>query len=114
MGRNNCNLYFPTVSSHCSHPRTMRPNLRRFIHTSSDLIQLSCLINRANMPDKASEEKANLAKKLAEQRAKGLEGIPTTAKVRHTIAFIDHVNKYYNILIITITIIIFFFLFLTS
>ncbi|KAM8913691.1 dihydropyridine-sensitive L-type skeletal muscle calcium channel subunit alpha-1-like isoform 2-T2 [Spinachia spinachia] len=37
---------------------------------------------RANMPDKASEEKANLAKKLAEQRAKGVEGIPTTAKLR--------------------------------
>lgn len=34
------------------------------------------------MPDKTSEEKANLAKKLAEQRAKGIEGIPTTAKVR--------------------------------
>lgn len=44
------------------------------------------------MPDKVSEEKANLAKKLAEQRAKGVEGIPTTAKVRHTRAFIDHVN----------------------
>ncbi|KAF1391159.1 hypothetical protein PFLUV_G00039030 [Perca fluviatilis] len=37
---------------------------------------------RANMPDKASEEKANLAKKLAEQRAKGVEGIPTTAKLK--------------------------------
>lgn len=36
---------------------------------------------RENMPDKTSEEKANLAKKLAEQRAKGVEGIPTTAKV---------------------------------
>lgn len=35
------------------------------------------------MPDKTPEEKANLAKKLAEQRAKGVEGIPTTAKVRH-------------------------------
>lgn len=35
------------------------------------------------MPDKTSEEKANLAKKLAEQRAKGVEGIPTTAKVKH-------------------------------
>lgn len=51
------------------------------------------------MPDKATEEKANLAKKLAEQRAKGIEGIPTTAKVSHPI--IDHVNKscstnYYN------------------
>lgn len=34
------------------------------------------------MPDKTSEEKANLAKKLAEQRAKGAEGIPTTAKVK--------------------------------
>lgn len=34
------------------------------------------------MPDKTSEEKANLAKKLAEQRAKGVEGIPTTAKVK--------------------------------
>ncbi|KAM7402813.1 hypothetical protein PAMP_018024 [Pampus punctatissimus] len=34
------------------------------------------------MPDKASEEKANLAKKLAEQRAKGVEGIPTTAKLK--------------------------------
>uniref|UniRef100_A0A3Q1C390 Voltage-dependent L-type calcium channel subunit alpha n=1 Tax=Amphiprion ocellaris TaxID=80972 RepID=A0A3Q1C390_AMPOC len=37
---------------------------------------------RANMPDKASEEKSNLAKKLAEQRAKGVEGIPTTAKLK--------------------------------
>ena len=37
---------------------------------------------RANMPDKAAEEKAFLAKKLADQRAKGIEGIPTTAKVR--------------------------------
>uniref|UniRef100_A0A8C4GLP4 Voltage-dependent L-type calcium channel subunit alpha n=1 Tax=Dicentrarchus labrax TaxID=13489 RepID=A0A8C4GLP4_DICLA len=37
---------------------------------------------RANMPDKVSEEKANLAKKLAEQRAKGVEGIPTTAKLK--------------------------------
>ena len=36
------------------------------------------------MPDKTAEEKANLAKKLAEQRAKGAEGIPTTAKVKHT------------------------------
>lgn len=35
------------------------------------------------MPDKTPEEKANLAKKLAEQRAKGVEGIPTTAKVKH-------------------------------
>lgn len=35
------------------------------------------------MHDKTPEEKANLAKKLAEQRAKGIEGIPTTAKVRH-------------------------------
>lgn len=33
------------------------------------------------MPDRMSEEKANLVKKLAEQRAKGVEGIPTTAKV---------------------------------
>uniref|UniRef100_A0AAQ5XGP7 Voltage-dependent L-type calcium channel subunit alpha n=1 Tax=Amphiprion ocellaris TaxID=80972 RepID=A0AAQ5XGP7_AMPOC len=30
----------------------------------------------------ASEEKSNLAKKLAEQRAKGVEGIPTTAKLK--------------------------------
>lgn len=42
---------------------------------------ISVLTPRANMPDKASEEKAALAKKLAEQRAKGVEGIPTTAKV---------------------------------
>lgn len=48
---------------------------------------------RANMPDKMSEDKANLAKKLAEQRAKGVEGIPTTAKVRYPRAFIHHVNK---------------------
>ncbi|CAG13971.1 unnamed protein product, partial [Tetraodon nigroviridis] len=34
------------------------------------------------MPEKTSEEKANLAKKLAEQRAKGVEGIPTTAKLK--------------------------------
>uniref|UniRef100_UPI0037E709E9 dihydropyridine-sensitive L-type skeletal muscle calcium channel subunit alpha-1-like isoform X1 n=1 Tax=Semicossyphus pulcher TaxID=241346 RepID=UPI0037E709E9 len=37
---------------------------------------------RANMPDKATEEKANLAKKLAEQRAKGAEGTSTTAKLK--------------------------------
>uniref|UniRef100_A0A8D3E8J1 Voltage-dependent L-type calcium channel subunit alpha n=1 Tax=Scophthalmus maximus TaxID=52904 RepID=A0A8D3E8J1_SCOMX len=37
---------------------------------------------RADIPDKVSEEKANLAKKLAEQRAKGIEGIPTTAKLK--------------------------------
>uniref|UniRef100_A0A674NVJ2 Voltage-dependent L-type calcium channel subunit alpha n=1 Tax=Takifugu rubripes TaxID=31033 RepID=A0A674NVJ2_TAKRU len=37
---------------------------------------------KANMPDKTPEEKANLAKKLAEQRAKGVEGIPTTAKLK--------------------------------
>ncbi|XP_061544272.1 dihydropyridine-sensitive L-type skeletal muscle calcium channel subunit alpha-1-like isoform X4 [Phycodurus eques] len=37
---------------------------------------------RANLPNKTSEEKANLAKKLAEQRAKGLEGIPTTARLK--------------------------------
>ncbi|XP_041712696.1 dihydropyridine-sensitive L-type skeletal muscle calcium channel subunit alpha-1 isoform X3 [Coregonus clupeaformis] len=36
---------------------------------------------RANMPDKADEEKVLLAKKLAEQRAK-IEGIPTTAKLK--------------------------------
>uniref|UniRef100_A0A8C7KUE5 Voltage-dependent L-type calcium channel subunit alpha n=1 Tax=Oncorhynchus kisutch TaxID=8019 RepID=A0A8C7KUE5_ONCKI len=36
---------------------------------------------RANMPDKATEEKALLAKKLAAERAK-IEGIPTTAKLR--------------------------------
>uniref|UniRef100_A0A8C4ZN94 Voltage-dependent L-type calcium channel subunit alpha n=1 Tax=Gadus morhua TaxID=8049 RepID=A0A8C4ZN94_GADMO len=36
----------------------------------------------ANMPDKAAEEKAFLAKKLADQRAKGIEGIPTTAKLK--------------------------------
>ena len=41
---------------------------------------LSLSVVRANMPDKAAEEKALLAKKLAEQRAK-IEGIPTTAKV---------------------------------
>lgn len=35
------------------------------------------------MSDKMSEEKVNLAKKLAEQRAKGVEGIPTTAKVMY-------------------------------
>lgn len=51
------------------------------------------LIFRANMPDKASEEKANLAKKLAEQRAKGVEGIPTTAKVRYPRTIINHVKK---------------------
>lgn len=51
------------------------------------------LIFRANMPDKASEEKANLVKKLAEQRAKGVEGIPTTAKVRYPRTIINHVKK---------------------
>lgn len=40
------------------------------------------------MPDKLSDEKANLAKKLAEQRAKGVEGIPTTAKVKHPNALV--------------------------
>uniref|UniRef100_A0A6Q2XZB8 Voltage-dependent L-type calcium channel subunit alpha n=1 Tax=Esox lucius TaxID=8010 RepID=A0A6Q2XZB8_ESOLU len=35
----------------------------------------------ASLPDKAEEEKAALAKKLAEQRAK-IEGIPTTAKLK--------------------------------
>ncbi|XP_056292832.1 dihydropyridine-sensitive L-type skeletal muscle calcium channel subunit alpha-1-like isoform X2 [Pseudoliparis swirei] len=47
---------------------------------------------RANMPDKASEEKANLAKKLAEQRAKGVEVIPTTAKLKID-EFESHVNE---------------------
>nr|XP_043879778.1 dihydropyridine-sensitive L-type skeletal muscle calcium channel subunit alpha-1-like isoform X2 [Solea senegalensis] len=37
---------------------------------------------RASIPDKVSEEKANLAKKLAEQRAKGIECMPTTAKLK--------------------------------
>lgn len=46
------------------------------------------LISRANMPDKLSDEKANLAKKLAEQRAKGVEGIPTTAKVNYPNALV--------------------------
>uniref|UniRef100_A0A672NHM8 Voltage-dependent L-type calcium channel subunit alpha n=1 Tax=Sinocyclocheilus grahami TaxID=75366 RepID=A0A672NHM8_SINGR len=36
---------------------------------------------RENLPDKAEEEKAMLAKKLAEQRAK-IDGIPTTAKLK--------------------------------
>uniref|UniRef100_A0A8C7RDR8 Voltage-dependent L-type calcium channel subunit alpha n=1 Tax=Oncorhynchus mykiss TaxID=8022 RepID=A0A8C7RDR8_ONCMY len=36
---------------------------------------------RANMPDKADEERVLLAKKLAEQRSK-IEGIPTTAKLK--------------------------------
>ncbi|TRY91912.1 hypothetical protein DNTS_029630 [Danionella cerebrum] len=36
---------------------------------------------RENLPDKNEEEKAMLAKKLAEQRAK-IEGIPTTAKLK--------------------------------
>ncbi|XP_030634203.1 LOW QUALITY PROTEIN: calcium channel, voltage-dependent, L type, alpha 1S subunit, a [Chanos chanos] len=36
---------------------------------------------RANLPDKAEEEKALMAKKLADQRAK-TEGIPTTAKLK--------------------------------
>ncbi|KAM6979676.1 calcium channel, voltage-dependent, L type, alpha 1S subunit, a, partial [Aplochiton taeniatus] len=46
---------------------------------------------RANMPDKAAEEKALLAKKLAEQRAK-VEGIPTTAKLKID-EFESHVNE---------------------
>lgn len=46
------------------------------------IISYRVVFLRANMPDKAAEEKALLAKKLAEQRAKGIEGIPTTAKVR--------------------------------
>ncbi|XP_035517568.1 dihydropyridine-sensitive L-type skeletal muscle calcium channel subunit alpha-1-like, partial [Morone saxatilis] len=49
---------------------------------SAGLMRNKHLGHRANMPDKASEEKANLAKKLAEQRAKGVEGIPTTAKLK--------------------------------
>uniref|UniRef100_A0A8C7HVG7 Voltage-dependent L-type calcium channel subunit alpha n=1 Tax=Oncorhynchus kisutch TaxID=8019 RepID=A0A8C7HVG7_ONCKI len=36
---------------------------------------------KANMPDKADEERVLLAKKLAEQRSK-IEGIPTTAKLK--------------------------------
>ena len=52
---------------------------RVYTHLPSQKVTL--FISRANMSDKASEEKANLAKKLAEQRAKGVEGIPTTAKV---------------------------------
>ncbi|XP_018602334.1 dihydropyridine-sensitive L-type skeletal muscle calcium channel subunit alpha-1-like [Scleropages formosus] len=36
---------------------------------------------RANVPDKSEEERALLAKKLAEQRAKA-EGMPTTAKLK--------------------------------
>ncbi|KAL2090513.1 hypothetical protein ACEWY4_012776 [Coilia grayii] len=36
---------------------------------------------RANLPDKSEEEKALMAKKLADQRAK-TEGIPTTAKLK--------------------------------
>lgn len=43
------------------------------------------------MSDKVSEEKANLAKKLAEQRAKGIEGIPTTAKVIYPRTISNHV-----------------------
>uniref|UniRef100_A0A6Q2X039 Voltage-dependent L-type calcium channel subunit alpha n=1 Tax=Esox lucius TaxID=8010 RepID=A0A6Q2X039_ESOLU len=46
---------------------------------------------RANMPDKATEEKALLAKKLAAERAK-IEGIPTTAKV-HVDEFESNVNE---------------------
>ncbi|XP_049590546.1 dihydropyridine-sensitive L-type skeletal muscle calcium channel subunit alpha-1 isoform X5 [Syngnathus scovelli] len=37
---------------------------------------------RTNLPNKTSEEKANLAKKLAEQKAKGIEGFPTTARLK--------------------------------
>ncbi len=44
---------------------------------------LVCSWCRENLPDKAEEEKAMLAKKLAEQRAK-IDGIPTTAKVKVT------------------------------
>lgn len=40
-----------------------------------------CSWCRENLPDKGEEEKALLAKKLAEQRAK-IDGIPTTAKVK--------------------------------
>ncbi|XP_069559331.1 dihydropyridine-sensitive L-type skeletal muscle calcium channel subunit alpha-1-like [Brachyistius frenatus] len=47
---------------------------------------------RANMSDKASEEKAHLAKKLAEQRAKGVDCIPTTAKLKID-EFESHVNE---------------------
>lgn len=43
-------------------------------------VQYHILHCRANHPDKTEEEKALMAKKLAEQRAK-TEGIPTTAKV---------------------------------
>lgn len=42
------------------------------------------------MSDKMSEEKVNLAKKLAEQRAKGVEGIPTTAKVMYPWTISNH------------------------
>lgn len=59
---------------------------------------------RANMPDKTSEEKANLAKKLAEQRAKGAEGIPTTAKVKD--------KKTPHLLIYSLCVFIFIFMFI--
>ncbi|XP_061901109.1 dihydropyridine-sensitive L-type skeletal muscle calcium channel subunit alpha-1-like [Entelurus aequoreus] len=47
---------------------------------------------RSNLPNKGSEEKANLAKKLAEQRAKGVEVMPTTAKLKID-EFESHVNE---------------------
>lgn len=58
---------------------------------------VNVLIGRANLPSKTSEEKANLAKKLAEQRAKGVEGIPTTAKVKkNAYSKFRIIQKYFN------------------
>lgn len=59
------------------------------------------------MPDKMPEEKANLAKKLAEQRAKCVEGISTTAKVRHTKA--HHIYFVYLLCILVFNYLIFKF-----
>lgn len=60
----------------------MHFGIERVQEELSELAFVCLFVFRANLPDKASEEKANLAKKLAEQRAKGIEVIPTTAKVR--------------------------------
>lgn len=62
--------------------RILHFGIERVQKALSELAFVCLFVFRANLPDKASEEKANLAKKLAEQRAKGIEVIPTTAKVR--------------------------------
>lgn len=63
---------------------------------------VSLVHGRENLPDKGEEEKALLAKKLAEQRAK-IEGIPTTAKVRRPMPEKHRDRRKNNLLILFIS-----------